>query len=128
MAAPIFWGMLSELLRRNSGIIADDIIIVRGINVFPSQVDSVLMRIPDIGEQYQIVVDRKGPMDVMTVRVEVTESAFSDKIADPMSLSKKVSKELQCVQNLTAEVELVEPGTIPRSEGKAKRVIDKRKV
>jgi len=106
----------------------DDMIIVRGINVFPSQVESVLMRIPDIGEQYQIIVDRKGPLDVMTVRVEVTESAFSDKIADLMSLNKKVAKELQRVLSITAEVELVEPGTIPRSEGKAKRVIDKRKV
>jgi len=106
----------------------DDMIIVRGINVFPSQVESVLMRIPDIGEQYQIIVDRKGPLDVMTVRVEVTESAFSDKIADLMSLNKKVAKELQRVLSITAEVELVEPGTIPRTEGKAKRVIDKRKV
>jgi phenylacetate-CoA ligase len=106
----------------------DDMIVVRGINVFPSQVESVLMRIPEIGENYQIIVDRRGPLDVMTVKVEVTESTFSDKISDLMSLSKLVGKELKNVLNITAEVELVEPGTIPRSMGKAQRVIDKRKV
>jgi phenylacetate-CoA ligase len=106
----------------------DDMIVVRGINVFPSQVESVLMRLPEIGDNYQIIVDRKGPLDVMTVKVEVTESTFSDKISDLMTLSKMVSKELRNVLNITAEVELVEPGTIPRSMGKAKRVIDNRKV
>jgi phenylacetate-CoA ligase len=106
----------------------DDMIVVRGINVFPSQVESVLMRLPEIGDNYQIIVDRKGPLDVMTVKVEVTESTFSDKISDLMTLSKMVSRELRNVLNITAEVELVEPGTIPRSMGKAKRVIDNRKV
>ncbi len=106
----------------------DDMIVVRGINVFPSQVESVLMTIPEVGEHYQIIVDRKGPLDIMTVKVEVTEATFSDKIADLMSLSKRVSGELKDVLNLTAGVELVEPGTIPRSMGKAQHVIDKRKV
>jgi len=64
----------------------------------------------------------------MAVKVEVTESTFSDKIADLMSLSKAVSKQLKSVLNITAEVELVEPGVIPRSEGKAQRVVDRRKV
>ena len=106
----------------------DDMIVVRGINVFPSQVESVLMRIPEIGEHYQILVDRKGPLDVMTVKVEMTESTFSDKIADLMSLSRTVARLLKGVLNITAEVELVEPGTIPRSMGKAQHVIDRRKV
>ena len=106
----------------------DDMIVVRGINVFPSQVESVLMRIPEIGEHYQIIVDRKGPLDIMTVKVEMTESTFSDKIADLMSLSKTVSRLLKGVLNIAAEVELVEPGTIPRSMGKAQHVIDRRKV
>ena len=106
----------------------DDMIVVRGINVFPSQVESILMRIPEIGDHYQIIVDRKGPLDVMTVKVEMTESTFSDKIADLMSLSKTVARLLKGVLNITAEVELVEPGTIPRSMGKAQHVIDRRKV
>ncbi|MGA9097921.1 MAG: phenylacetate--CoA ligase family protein [Methanotrichaceae archaeon] len=106
----------------------DDMLVIRGINVFPSQVESVLMNIPEVGDHWQILVDRHGALDNMTVKVELTESGFSDKIGDLMKLKKKVSKELKGVLNIAAEVDLVEPGTIPRSEGKAKRVIDKRKV
>jgi phenylacetate-CoA ligase len=106
----------------------DDMLIIRGINVFPSQVESVLMGMPAVGDHWQILVEREGPLDVMTVRVELTESGFSDRIGDLMSLNKRISKELKSVLNVMAKVELVEPGTIPRSEGKAKRVIDNRKV
>ena len=106
----------------------DDMLIIRGINVFPSQVESVLMNIPEVGDHWEIIVDRKGPLDMMTVRVELTESGFSDKIGDLMKLEKKVSKELKGVLNIAAKVDLVEPGTIPRSMGKAKRVTDNRKV
>ena len=106
----------------------DDMLIIRGINVFPSQVESVLMNIPEVGDHWEILVDRKGPLDMMTVRVELTQAGFSDKIGDLMKLRKKVSKELKGVLNIAAEVDLVEPGTIPRSMGKAKRVTDNRKV
>ncbi|MEI8003288.1 MAG: phenylacetate--CoA ligase [Methanothrix sp.] len=106
----------------------DDMLIIRGINVFPSQVESVLMNIPEVGDHWEILVDRKGPLDIMTVRVELTQAGFSDKIGDLMKLRKKVSKELKGVLNIAAEVDLVEPGTIPRSMGKAKRVTDNRKV
>ncbi|MDD1753640.1 MAG: phenylacetate--CoA ligase [Methanotrichaceae archaeon] len=106
----------------------DDMIIIRGINVFPSQVESVLMNIPEVGDHWEIIVDRKGHLDIMTVRMELTESGFSDKIGDLIKLKKKVSKELKNVLNVTAEVDLAEPGTIPRSMGKAKRVTDKRKL
>ncbi len=106
----------------------DDMLIIRGINVFPSQVESVLMDIPEVGDHWEILVDRKGPLDMMTVRVELTPAGFSDKIGDLMKLRKKISKELKGVLNIAAEVDLVEPGTIPRSMGKAKRVTDNRKV
>ncbi|HUS76996.1 MAG TPA: phenylacetate--CoA ligase [Methanothrix sp.] len=106
----------------------DDMLIIRGINVFPSQVESVLMKIPEVGDHWEIIVGRKGPLDMMTVRVELTETGFSDKIGDLMMLKKKVSKELKSVLNIAAEVDLVEPGTVPRSMGKAKRVTDNRKV
>ena len=106
----------------------DDMIIIRGINVFPSQVESVLMNIPEVGAHWEIIVDRKGHLDLMTVRVELTESGFSDKIDDLIKLKKKVSGELKNVLNIATEVDLVEPGTIPRSIGKAKRVTDKRKL
>jgi len=106
----------------------DDMLIIRGINVFPSQVESVLMDIPEVGDHWEILVDRKGPLDMMTVKVELTQAGFSDKIGDLMKLRKKISKELKGVLNIAAEVDLVEPGTIPRSMGKAKRVTDNRKV
>jgi len=106
----------------------DDMLIIRGINVFPSQVESVLMGIPEVGDHWEIIVDREGALDLMTVRVELTEAGFSDRIGDIMTLRNKVSKELRAILNVAAEVELAEPGSIPRSMGKAKRVTDKRKV
>jgi len=126
MAAPIFWGMLSELLRRNSGIIADDIIIVRGINVFPSQVETVLMKIQGVGDQYQIIVDR-DILDRLHVKVEVEEKFFRSPAYDPAKFRKKLVDEMVAVMTVRADVELMEPGSLPRTEGKAKRVIDLRK-
>jgi phenylacetate-CoA ligase len=107
---------------------SDDMLIIRGINVFPSQVESVLMTIPEVGEHYQIVAERKGELDELTVRVEVTKAAFSDKLADFMKLEKKIQYELKKVLNLQTNVELVETGTLPRSQGKSQKVVDKRKI
>jgi phenylacetate-CoA ligase len=107
---------------------ADDMLIIRGINVFPSQIESVLMTIPEVGEHFQILAERNGELDELTVRVEVTKAAFSDKLADLMKLEKKIGYELQKVLNLSTKVELVETGTLPRSQGKSQKVIDKRKV
>ncbi|WP_174590238.1 AMP-binding protein [Methanocella conradii] len=107
---------------------ADDMLIIRGINVFPSQIESVLMTIPEVGEHFQIIADRNGELDELTVRVEVTKAAFSDKLADLMKLEKKIEYELHKVLNLSTKVELVETGTLPRSQGKSQKVIDKRKI
>jgi phenylacetate-CoA ligase len=107
---------------------ADDMLIVRGINVFPGQVESVLMNIPEVGEHFMIVVDRVNELDIMKVQIEMTDEAFSDKINDIMSLEKMVASALKNVLNLAVKVELVENGTIPRSMGKAKKVIDNRKL
>jgi len=107
---------------------ADDMLIIRGINVFPSQIESVLMTIPEVGEHFQILAERNGELDELTVRVEVTKAAFSDKLADLMKLEKKIGYELQKVLNLSTKVELVETGTLPRSQGKSQKVIDKRKI
>jgi phenylacetate-CoA ligase len=106
----------------------DDMLIIRGINVFPSQVESVLMTIPEVGEHFQIVAERNGELDDLTVRVEVGKTAFSDKLADLMKLEKKIQYELKKVLNLQTKVELVETGTLPRSMGKSQKVIDKRKI
>ena len=106
----------------------DDMLIIRGINVFPSQVEYSLMGIPELGEHFQIVVERKGALDTMLVKVELKPTAFSDKISDLMALKSKVSHILRNNLNVAAEVELVSPGTLTRFEGKAKRVVDKREI
>lgn len=107
---------------------SDDMLIIRGINVFPSQVESVLMAIPEVGEHFQIVAERRGELDDLTIRVEVTKAGFSDKVADLMKLEKKIQYELKKVLQLQTKVELVETGTLPRSQGKSQKVIDKRKI
>ena len=105
----------------------DDMIIVRGINVFPSQVEHVLLGIKETLPQYQLIVDRKaGELDMLEVLVEVEEKFFSDEIKGLKELELKVKREIESVLAINVKVTLVEPKTIERSMGKAKRVIDKR--
>ena len=104
----------------------DDMLIIRGINVFPSQVEHALMSIPELGSQFQIVVDRSGALDEMMVRVELSKDSFSDKINDLIDLKRKVAHRLRSSLNVGVAVELADPGSLPRFEGKAKRVIDRR--
>ena len=105
----------------------DDMIIVRGINVFPSQIEHVLLGIEGIKPHYQLVVDRKaGELDELDLIVEVDEKIFSDEMKTLRSLEEKIKKEIESVLGVFVRVKLVEPKTIERSEGKAKRVIDKR--
>ncbi|MDK2973955.1 MAG: phenylacetate-CoA ligase [Methanofollis sp.] len=119
-------GRTSPRIMRIQGRV-DDMLIVRGINVFPSQVEHTLMGIPEVlGSAFQIEVDRKGALDSMLVRVEMSPDAFSDKITDLMKMKAKVGHELRNSLNVAADVELVAPGSLPRFEGKAKRVIDRR--
>jgi phenylacetate-CoA ligase len=106
----------------------DDMLIIRGINVFPSQIEHALMGIPQVGQHFQIVVDRKDELDTLLIRVEVHPEAFSDKITDLMKIKQLVASRLRGALNVAAEVELVEPGSLPRYEGKAKRVDDRRKM
>jgi phenylacetate-CoA ligase len=106
----------------------DDMLIIRGINVFPSQVEYALMGIQEVGQHFQIVVERKGALDDMLVRVELNKEAFSDKITDIMHIRQKVEHRLRNSLNVMADVELVEPGSLPRFEGKSKKVIDKRSL
>ena len=106
----------------------DDMLIIRGINVFPSQIEYALMTVPEVGQHFQIMVDRKGALDDMLVRVEVSRESFSDKITDLMAIRKNVEHKLRNTLNVAVNVELVEPGSLPRFEGKAKRVIDRRQL
>jgi phenylacetate-CoA ligase len=103
----------------------DDMLIIHGINVFPSQIEAILMTIPEVGTYYEIVIDRKslGALDQVNIRVELSEKAFSDKIKDLESIRRNVENKLSSNLLFHSRVELVPPGTITRSEGKAKRVV-----
>jgi len=107
----------------------DDMIIVRGINVFPTQIEHVLLQIEGTKPHYQLIVDRKTrEMDELEVLVEVEEKIFSDEISKLKALEEKIRNEIMSTLGVSAKIRLVEPKTIERSEGKAKRVIDKRKI
>ncbi len=106
----------------------DDMLIIRGVNVFPSQVEHVLMGVDGVEPHYLIVVDREGNLDTMQVQVEVSDGVFSDEIRVLENLTKHIQKEIKDLLGVTCKVKLVEPKTIQRSEGKAQRVIDKRKI
>ncbi len=106
----------------------DDMLIIRGVNVFPSQVEHVLMGIEGVEPHYQIVVEREGNLDTMSVQVEVSGNIFSDEIRVLEGLSKKIKTDIKDMLGVTCHVKLVEPKTIQRSEGKAQRVIDNRKI
>ncbi|MHA1312079.1 MAG: phenylacetate--CoA ligase family protein [Candidatus Helarchaeota archaeon] len=104
---------------------ADDMLIIRGINVFPSEVEYQLMKIPGVSENYQIIIDR-DILDRLILKVEVTPEAFSDKVSEMEDFKKNIEQRLYSSLQIHANVELVAPGKIERSIGKAKRVIDLR--
>lgn len=107
---------------------SDDMLVIRGINVFPSQIEHVLLQIPEVGNQFMVYVDRINHLDELTIEVEIDKSYFSGELQDLAKLQKKVIKELRDVLELRTTVKLVEPGSLPRFEGKAKRVIDRREL
>ena len=106
---------------------SDDMLIIRGVNVFPSQIETALLSLDETTPNYQIIVDRVGSLDNLTVKVEVDEKFFSDEIRELEKLEKKIAYAIQQMIGLATKVKLVEPRSIERSEGKAKRVIDNRK-
>jgi len=106
----------------------DDMLIIRGVNVFPSQIEAVLMEVEGVEPHYQLIVSRDGSLDVLEVQVEVNESVFTDEIKGLEKLARRVEEDIKDLLGVSCKVRLVEPKTIQRSEGKAKRVIDNRKV
>ena len=123
---PCVCGRTHQRLQRMSGR-SDDMLIIRGVNVFPSQIESVLVTIEGIEPHYQLIVDREENLDTLEIQVEVNEKTFSDEIKVLQNLSTRIRKEIKDLLGITCKVRLVEPKTIARSEGKAKRVIDRRK-
>lgn len=107
---------------------SDDMLIIRGVNVFPSQIESVLLEMSETKPHYQLIVDRKNNLDTLEVWVEVHEAFFSDEIRKLENLTKKIAHEIQSTLGINVKVKLVEPKTIERSEGKAKRIIDRRNL
>ena len=107
---------------------SDDMLIIRGVNVFPSQVEAALLEMGETSPNYLMIVDRVNNLDTLEVLVEVDEKFFSDEIKELENLTKKITHVLQQALLIQPKVKLVEPKTLERSEGKAKRVIDNRKL
>ncbi|MEM1579017.1 MAG: phenylacetate--CoA ligase [Archaeoglobaceae archaeon] len=107
---------------------SDDMLIIRGVNVFPSQIEQVLMQIPEIGDNFQILLTRKGSLDEITVKVEVKDEFFTGEVSDLKELQQRIQRALQKELMIRTNVELVERGSIERSMGKAKRVLDLRSI
>jgi len=106
----------------------DDMLIIRGVNIFPSQIETVLMQIEGISPHYQIIIDREGGMDVMEIQVEVSEEMFSDRIRGLEQWQELIQGEIESYLGIGVKVALVELRSIARSEGKAVRVIDNREL
>lgn len=106
----------------------DDMLIIRGVNVFPSQVEAALMGIPGLAPRYMLVVDRVNNLDMLEVQVELSPELVSDEVRKIEQLTKETTRAVEQVLGLSVQLRLMEPGSIERSEGKSKRIIDKRKL
>lgn len=106
---------------------SDDMLIIRGVNVFPAQVEHVILSL-GMAPNYQIIVDRANNLDIMTVCIEMSDNMFSDSVRQIEAKEKEICGAMQSVLGVSAKVRLVEPHSLPRYEGKASRVIDNRKI
>ena len=106
----------------------DDMLIIRGVNIFPSQVETALLELGETSPHYQLIASRVNNLDVLEVRVELNEHFFSDEIGEIEKLKKKISHVLLQALGVSVSVKLVEPKTLERSVGKSVRVIDKREL
>ena len=107
---------------------SDDMLIIRGVNVFPSQIEEILLGMDDVGANYEIVVSRDGYLDQMEVRVELANGQYLETFTRLEGLTRKIKSRLKTVLGIDAKVTLCEPNTLQRFEGKAKRVIDQRNL
>lgn len=106
----------------------DDMLIIRGVNVFPSQVEAAILEVGEVEPHYLLIVDRVGSLDELEVQVEVSPKMFSDKVRGLEDLSRKIKHNVESVLGISVKIKLVEPNSLPRSEGKAKRVLDRRQI
>ena len=106
----------------------DDMLVIRGVNVFPSQIESVLVNVEGVAPHYMLIVDRVNSSDTLEVQVEMTDEMFSDTVSHIEQVRKTITDRIKSVVGIATKVKLVAPKSIPRSEGKARRVIDNRKL
>jgi phenylacetate-CoA ligase len=125
--APCTCGRTTVRMHRVLGR-TDDMLIIRGVNVFPSQIEEIILKVEGTEPHYQLVVERRDQLDELEVQVEMNEKVFSDEIRGLERMERRIEEELYAALNIHTRVRLVEPKTIARSEGKAKRIIDKRQV
>ncbi len=118
-------GRTSPRIDRLQGRV-DDMLVIRGINVFPSAVEHALLRVPELTSHFMLEVTRTGPLDDMLVKVELKPDAMTDSINGLIGLQARVERTLRDALNVSAKVELCPPNSLPRFEGKAKRVVDHR--
>lgn len=108
---------------------SDDMLIIRGVNVFPSQIETVLMNIPEvIGSHYKIFVDRTGFLDTMEIQVEISENNVTDEVKSIENVKRRVEHDMQSMLGIAAKITLVSPNSLPLSEGKTARIVDRRKI
>ena len=129
ITAPCRCGRTHHRMDRVTGR-SDDMLIIRGVNVFPSQIEAVLVGIQGVEPHYQLIVDREGTLDTLEVQVEVSEALFSnaDEVRVLQKVERRIAKDLKDFLGITAKIKLVEPKSLQRFEGKASRVIDKRQI
>jgi len=127
MKEPCKCGRTLARMARISGR-SDDMLIIRGVNVFPSQIENILLGIEGLEPHYELIVDRDGKLDTLEIHVEVSETSFSDEVRTLQKLERRIAKDVKDYLGVSAAVKLVEPKSLQRFEGKAQRVIDKRKI
>jgi len=122
-------GRTSRRMSRITGR-TDDMLIINGVNVFPSQIEAILLAIEGVEPQYQLIVDRAGNLDTLEIQVEVGEQIFAnaDEVRVLQNMERRIVKDIKDYLGVTAKVKLVEPKTIQRLEGKSSRVLDKRRI
>lgn len=127
IAEPCACGRTIRRLQRISAR-SDDMLIIRGVNLYPSQIETALLSVESTLPHYQIVITREADLDQVEVQVEVTAAHFTDEVKALEALQKRISDAIERVANIRARIRLVEPNTLKRSEGKAKRVVDLRQL
>ena len=127
MKEPCRCGRTLTRMARISGR-SDDMLIIRGVNVFPSQIEQVLLDIEGLEPHYELIVDRDGTLDTLEIRVEVSEAMFSDEVRTLQNVERRITKDVKDYLGVTAAVKLVEPKSLQRFEGKAQHVVDKRSI